>query len=147
VPAILGSFSHFCLATNFVVYCQPFLSFMSVILLRHHLFTFCYAFDSYIFLCQPFYCVIHFTVCGALFFCKKFMLFESSISVCHFMLSQSFSSCMLVILFCVSHSMIYQPFFVLLQPFLCYVSHFILYKSFYLFCLSYFTCAIYFRFL
>jgi hypothetical protein len=44
---------------------------MSVNLLRHHLFMFCYAFGSYIFLCHPFYCVIQFTVCGALLFCKN----------------------------------------------------------------------------
>jgi hypothetical protein len=145
VPAILCSFNHFWFATNFVVYCQSFLPFMSVNLLRHHLFMFCYAFGSYIFLCHPFYCVIQFTVCGALLFVKIHIIWV--IYIC-----KPFYVVSIIFKLYVSHFVLCKLFynlstiFYLLAAILCYVNHFILYQSFYLFCLSYFICASYFRF-
>jgi hypothetical protein len=104
---------------------------MSAILLRHHTIyaLICvwqlHLFVSAFLLCHTLYCL------WGIIFCKKFMLFLSFTSISNVMLSQSFSSCMLVILLYVGHSMIYQPFSVFLQPFyvmsaiLCYISYFI----------------------
>jgi hypothetical protein len=142
---VLSAIFDLCLS-NFCHSCQTFYEDIM-------LFTLWYVFDNYIYLGQPFYCVKHFTVCHQ-FFCG-----------CHFMLSQSFPSCVSAIFLCISHFMMCQTFlycgshFRLSQSFssclsaiLCHGSHFMLSKSFpcvsaILFSISYFMLCQSFCFL
>jgi hypothetical protein len=100
-------------------------------------------------------CVRHFIMCQPLYVVPAILC-----SYSHFMLSQSFTCCVLAIFLCVSHSMIWQPFlccgnhFRLSQSFLSFVSvilcpssYFMLSQSFtscvsaILFYVSYFMCV------
>jgi hypothetical protein len=103
-------------------------------------------FGNYIYLCQPFYYAIHFTVCGPFFCGSYFMLSQSFTCVSHFMLSQSFPSVC-------SHFVVCKPFynvsaiFVFLQPFYAisvisklFASHFMSWQPFY--SISAFPCCV-----